>query len=89
MTSSWSVCSCRSAVVAIVLELRGLTQIERGRTVSYQPGQIVTFRKGAKGMPRPGISYRVEAVDLGAGTVRLAPDRGRTIDSQPARWGAD
>lgn len=76
------------AVTATVLEPVGLTRTEAGRAVSYQPGHIVTFRRGAKGQPRPGIGYRVEQVDPDAGTVRLVPDKGRTILWQPARWGA-
>jgi len=78
----------KEAVAATVLEPVGLTRTEAGRAASYQPGQIVTFRKGAKGQPRPGVGYRVEQVDADAGTVQLVPEKGHTIDWRPARWGA-
>lgn len=77
------------AVTATVLEPRGLSRAEAKRATSYTPGDVVTFRKGAKGKPRPGIDYRIEAVDAEAGTVRLVPERGKTHDWQPARWGGD
>lgn len=63
---------------------------------SYQPGDIVTFRKGGKGRPRAGAGHRVEAVDPATGTVRLMPEKSakaraapKPIGWQPARWGAD
>lgn len=77
------------AVTATVLEPRGLSRAEAKRATSYTPGDIVTFRNGAKGKPRPGIGYRIEAVDAEAGTVRLVPPRGKTHDWQSARWGGD
>ena len=77
------------ALVATVLEPCGLTRAQAARAASYQPGQLVTFRKGAKGQPRPGVGYHVDAVDADAGTVRLVPAKGRAIDWQPSRWGGD
>lgn len=83
------------ALVATVLEPRGLTRAEAHEARSYQPGDIVTFRKSEKGRPRAGIGHRVEAVDTATGTVRLMPEvpakraAPRPIDWQPARWGAD
>ncbi len=77
------------AVTAAVLEPRGLSRAEAKRATSYTPGDIVTFRKGSKGKPRPGIGYHIEAVDAEAGTVRLVPQRGKPHDWQPARWGGD
>ena len=71
---------CDEALIATVLELCGLTRAEAGQAASYQPGQIVTFRKGAKGQPRPGIGYRVEAVDADAGSVRLIGPKDKAID---------
>jgi hypothetical protein len=75
------------AMVATILEPRGLTRAEARLAASYQPGDIVAFRKSEKGRPRAGIGYRVEAVDAEAGTVRLVPDKGKAHDWQPARWG--
>lgn len=75
-------------MVACVLEPRGLTRAEARLTASYQPGDIVAFRKSEKGRPRAGIGYRVEAVDAERGTVRLVPDKGKAHDWQPARWGS-
>jgi conjugative relaxase-like TrwC/TraI family protein len=77
------------ALVAAVLEPRGFTLAEAKRADSYQPDDIVIFRKSEKGKPRPGKGYRVDAVDTQTGTVRLVPDQGRIHDWQPARWGAD
>lgn len=78
------------ALVATVLESRGLTRAEAKRADSYQPGDIVTFRKSEKGKPRPGKGYRVDAVNTQTGTVMLIPDdKGRAHNWQPARWGAD
>ncbi len=77
------------ALTATVLEPRGLSRAEAKRATSYTPGDIITFRKGAKGKPRPGIGYRIEAVDAEAGTVRLVPERGKNHNWKPARWGAD
>ena len=77
------------AITATVLEPRGLTRVERGCAASYCQGDIVTFRKGAKGMPCPGVGYRVEGVDADAGTVQLADPKGKAIAWAPARWGAD
>ena len=71
-----------------MLEPRGLTRPEAARVTSYQPGDIVTFRKREKGRPRPGTDYRVEAVDTETGTVRLVPLKGRPHDWQPARRGS-
>lgn len=70
------------ALVATVLEPHGLTRAEAAQARSYTPGDIVTFRKSAKGKPRPGVGYRVEAVDAQAGTVRLVPPnpKARTHD---------
>ncbi|WP_183129180.1 ATP-dependent RecD-like DNA helicase [Sphingomonas sp. PP-F2F-G114-C0414] len=76
------------AMVATVLESRGLTRAEAKRAASYQPGDIVAFRKSEKGRPRAGIGYRVEAVEAERGTVRLVPDKGKAHDWQPARWGS-
>lgn len=76
------------AMVARVLEPRGLTRAEARLAASYQPGDIVAFRKSEKGRPRAGIGYRVEAVDAECGTVRLVPAKGKAHDWQPARWGA-
>lgn len=76
------------AMVATVLEPRGLTRAEARLAASYQPGDIVAFRKSEKGRPRAGIGYRVEAVDAERGTLRLVPDKGKAHDWQPARWGA-
>lgn len=47
-------------------------------------------RKAAKGKPRPGVGYRVEAVDPQAGTVRLVPPnpKAKSHDWKPARWGS-
>ncbi len=75
-------------MVATVLEPRGLSRAEARLAASYQPGDIVAFRKSEKGRPRAGIGYRVEAVDAEAGTVRLVPDKGKAHDWQPARWGS-
>jgi conjugative relaxase-like TrwC/TraI family protein len=77
------------ALVATILESRGLARAQAKQADSYQPGDIVTFRQSEKGRPRPGKGYRVEAVDTTTGTVRLVPDKGRAHDWQPARWGAD
>jgi conjugative relaxase-like TrwC/TraI family protein len=77
------------AMTAVVLEPCGLTRAEAARAASYQPGCIVTFRKGAKLQPRPGIGYRIEAVDAETGTVRLLDPKGKAVAWQPARWGAD
>ncbi|MET4898979.1 AAA family ATPase [Sphingomonadaceae bacterium jetA1] len=76
------------AMVARVLEPRGLTRTEARLATSYQPSDIVAFRKSEKGRPRAGIGYRVESVDAESGAVRLVPDKGKTHDWQPARWGA-
>lgn len=76
------------AMVARVLEPRGLTRAEARLATSYQPGDIVAFRKSEKGRPRAGIGHRVEAVDAERGTVRLVPERGKAHDWQPARWGS-
>lgn len=78
----------KDAMVATILEPRGLTRTEARLASSYQPGDIVAFRKSEKGRPRAGISYRVEAVDADAGTVRLVPAKGKAHDWQPARWGS-
>lgn len=77
------------AVTATVLEPRGLTRAEAKRATSYTPGDIVTFRKGAKGKPRPGTGYRIDSVDAQTGTVRIVPPKGKPHDWQPARWGGD
>lgn len=84
------------ALIATVLEPRGLTRAEAREARSYQPGDLVTFRKSEKGRPRAGVGHRVEAVDVATGTVRLMPEvpaKRRTapqpIDWQPACWGAD
>jgi len=77
------------AVTATVLEPRGLSRAEAKRAISYTPGDIVTFRKGDKGKPRPGIGYRIDGVDAQTGTVRLVPQKGKPHDWQPARWGGD
>lgn len=84
------------ALVATVLEARGLTRAEAREARSYQPGDIVTFRRSEKGRPRAGIGHRVEAVDAATGTVRLIPEAPtkrraapRPFDWKPARWGAD
>ena len=78
------------ALVATVLEPQGLTRAEAAQARSYTPGDIVTFRKSTKGKPRPGVGYRVEAVDAQAGTVRLVPPnpKAKTHDWKPARWGS-
>ena len=77
------------ALVATVLEPCGLTRAEAGQATSYAPGQIVTFRKGGRGKPRPGIGYHVDQVDADRGSVRLIGPKDKAIDWQPARWGAD
>ena len=77
------------ALVAAVLESRGLTRAQARQAESYQSGDLVTFRQSEKGRPRAGKGYRVDAVDTTTGTVRLVPDKGRAHDWQPARWGAD
>ena len=57
---------------------------------SYQPGQIGTVRKGSgKGQPRPGIGYRVDAVDGEAGTVRLIGPKDKPLTWSPAPSGGD
>ncbi|MHA6720205.1 hypothetical protein ACX40Y_12225 [Sphingomonas sp. RS6] len=77
-------------MVATVLEPVGLTRAEARNAGSYQPGQIVTFRKGAgKGQPRPGIGYRVDSVDADAGTVRLLGPKGKLITWSPSVSGGD
>ncbi|MEG3125144.1 hypothetical protein [Sphingomonas sp. GB1N7] len=43
------------AMVATVLEPHSLTRAEATQARSYTPGDIVMFRKGAKGKPRPGV----------------------------------
>lgn len=84
------------AMVATVLESRDLTRPQARLATSYRPGDIVTFRKAERGRPRAGVGHRVEAVDTATGTVRLRPDKRprqraepKTVDWQPARWGAD
>ena len=77
------------ALVATVLEPCGFTRAEAQRAASYQPGQVVTFRKGGRGKPRPGIGYRVDQVDDDAGSVRLIGPKDKAIGWRPARWGAD
>jgi len=78
------------AMVATVLEPCRLTRAESRNAASYEPGQIVTFRKGAsKGQPRPGIGYRVDAVDADAGTVRLIGPKEKALTWSPARSGGD
>lgn len=72
-----------------MLEPCGFTRAEAGQAASYQRGQIVTFRKGAKGKPRPGIGYRVDQVDAETGAVRLIGPQDKAITWHPARWGAD
>jgi hypothetical protein len=76
------------AMVARVLEPRGLTRAEARLAASYQPGDIVAFRKSEKGRLRAGIGHRMEAVDAESGAVRLVPDKCKAHDWQPARWGA-
>lgn len=78
----------REAIATTVLEPRGLTRAQAKRAASYTPGDVVTFREGAKGKPRPGIGYRIEAVDPDLGTVRIVPPKGKAHDWQPARWGS-
>ncbi|MDM7955927.1 MobF family relaxase [Blastomonas sp.] len=78
------------AMIAKVLEPVGFTRAEARNAASYQPGQIVTFRKGAgKGQPRPGIGYKVDAVDADAGTVRLIGEKDTPIIWSPAMSGGD
>ena len=74
-------------MTATVLEPRGLARADAAQARNYQPGDIVILRKGEKGRPRPGIGYRVEAVDAETGTVRLVPDKGKAHDWRPAQWG--
>ncbi|WP_174278519.1 MobF family relaxase [Sphingomonas bacterium] len=76
------------AITATVLEPRGLSRAHARHAANYTPGDILTFREGAKGKPRPGIGYRIDSVDAEAGTVRLVPPRGKTHDWHPARWGS-
>lgn len=78
------------AMAGCVLEPHGLTRAEAAQARSYTPGDIVTFRKGTKGKPRPGVGYRVETADPEAGTVRLVPPnpKARTHDWKPAHWGS-
>ena len=79
------------AVTARVLEPRGLRRADTAQARSYQPGDVVAFRKGARheGIRRH-ILYRVEDVDAPAGIVRLFdPEKGKAVDWQPQRWGAD
>lgn len=73
-------------MVATVLEPVGLTRVEARSAASYEPGQIVTFRKGSgKGQPRLGIGYRVDAVNAEAGTVRLLGQRTSRSSGRPQR----
>lgn len=65
----------KDALVATILESRGLTRAQARQADSYQPGDIVTFRQSEKGRPRPGKGYRIETVDTDTGTVRLVPDK--------------
>jgi hypothetical protein len=58
---------CKDAMVARVLEPRGLTRAEARPAASYEPGDIVAFRKSEKGRPRAGIGSRVEGVDAETG----------------------
>jgi len=53
-------------------------------------------REAEKERPRSGIGHHVEAVVPATGTVRLRPDKrprqraeSKSVDWQPARWGAD
>lgn len=78
------------AMVAAVLEPVGLTRAEARNAASYQQGQIVTFRKGSgTGQPRPGIGYRVDAVNGEAGTVRLLGPKDKALLWSPAVSGGD
>ncbi len=71
------------ATVASVLEPRGLTRAQARLATSYQPGDIVTFRKGGKGRPRAGVGHRVEAVDPATGTARLMPEKSAKARTAP------
>ncbi len=73
---------CEEALVATVLEPRGLTRAEAKRATSYQPGDVVTFREQEKGRPRPGTGYRVDAETAPCGSCR--PTASRTTGSRRA-----
>ncbi len=78
------------AVVATVLEPRGLSRAEAGVAASYVPGSVVTFRQGNRDARLSrGRAYRVEAIDAETGTVALVSPQGKKVAWSPARWGGD
>jgi hypothetical protein len=74
------------AIVATVPEPRELTRAEARVATSYQPGDIVAFRKSEKGRSRAGVGPRWKVADAERGTVRLVPEHGKAQYWQPARW---
>lgn len=78
------------AIRGTVLEPVGMTRVEARTAMSYQAGQIVTFRKGiGKGQPRPGVGYRVEAIDADTDTIRLVDPSNRSLIWSPSVENAD
>ena len=72
-------------IIASVLEPRGLTRAQAASAASYTVGDTVTFRGSGKGQLRRGVGYRIEDVDVEAGTVRLSPPKGRPLEWEPGR----
>lgn len=73
-----------------MLEARSLSGAEARDTASYEPGDIVTFRRGNRGERlKKDVGYRVAEVDAEAGIVRLRAPRGGSVDWTPERWGGD
>ena len=75
------------ALTTTVLESRNIGPADRKRALSYDVGDVVTFRQS---YPKRGIAtgtgYKVETVY--GKTVRLTDPKGKAVDWQPASWGA-